>query len=187
MSDLAVSKAASGKDAYLNAGLMAGKAGDLLRVIEAADIEVHEDDQAVLTDFMYRRPYEIILDYNQLLFGNNRHEQNGCVFQDETNDKRLVHRETGATPLFIHSPGGYISCHESLATRLGLKLHSSADERRLLQDWKRGLGNYAPNYAPVKPPTKAPTPCGLFGFNFFCPRRGKCGFLRRLFNVHGCK
>lgn len=192
MNDLALSKAVKGKDTYLNAGLIAGKAGDLLRVIETADIEVHEDDQAVLTDYMYRHPYELILDYNQLLFGNNRHEEHGCVFQDETKDKRLIHRETGATPMFIHSPGGYISCHESLASRLGVKLHSSADERRLLQDWKRSLQNYAPNYGPtpvVVPtpaPTLAPTNCGVFGVNFFCPRKGKCGFWRRLLNKRGC-
>ena len=164
MNDLAMSKVVTGKDTYLNAGLIAGKAGDLLRVIITADIEVHEDDQAVLTDYMYRRPYELILDYNQLLFGNNRHEENGCVFQDETKDNRLMHRETKATPLFIHSPGGYVSCHEGLASRLGVKLHSSEEERRLLQDWKRDLQNYPP---PTKAPTVAPT--------------RKCGFLRRLF------
>lgn len=210
MNDLAMSKASKGKDTYLNAGLIAGKAGDLLRVIETADIEVYEDDQAVLTDYMYRRPHELILDYNQLLFGNNRHMEHGCVFQDETEDKRLIHRETGATPLFIHSPGGYVSCHESLASRLGVKLHSSADERRLLQDWKRDLQNYAPNYGPIKTPvapplkvptkaptvaptneptaspTEAPTDCGLFGLNVFCPKKGQCGFWRRLWSKRGC-
>jgi hypothetical protein len=160
MTDLAYSRVATGKDIFLNAGLIAGKAGDMLRLFERADFEVHEDDQAVLTDFMYRHPNELILDYNQVLFGNNRHEANGCVFQDETNDKRLIHRETGATPLFIHSPGGYISCHESLASLLGVELRSSVDERRLLQDWKRDLQNYGP---PTKAPagsdaTRAPVP-----------------------------
>jgi hypothetical protein len=142
MKDLAMSKVEKGNDLYLNAGLIAGRAGDLLRVVETADFEVHEDDQAVLTDFMYRRPNELILDYNQMLFGNNRHDVHGCVFHAETSDKRLIHTETGATPLFIHSPGGYVSCHESLASKLGVELHSSADERRMLQGWKRDLANY---------------------------------------------
>jgi hypothetical protein len=70
-----------------------------------------------------------------------------------------------------------------------------------------------PSNAPMKNPTKAPTKipskvptkipsqtlspattivdpptntCGVFGLNLFCPRRGKCGFFRRLFNVNGC-
>ena len=57
----------------------------------------------------------------------------------------------------------------------------------------------SPTLAPTKIPTKAPTVpspillpvntptnCGLFGFNWFCPRRGKCGLFRRLFRIHGC-
>jgi hypothetical protein len=39
--------------------------------------------------------------------------------------------------------------------------------------------------APVNNPIP-PTPCGLLRLNFFCPRRGKCGFFRRLWNIHGC-
>ena len=156
MKDLAMEKVVAGKDLYLNAGLIAGKAGDLLRVVETADFEVHEDDQAVLTDYMYRRPNELILDYDQMLFGNNRHAVHGCVFQAETSDKRLIHMETGATPLFIHSPGGYVSCHESLASRLGVELHSSADERRMLQSWKRDLANY-----PVPAPVPRPFRCRI--------------------------
>ena len=37
---------------------------------------------------------------------------------------------------------------------------------------------------PDVPPTGSN--CGLFGLNFFCPRRGECGFLRRLFGINGC-
>ena len=43
-----------------------------------------------------------------------------------------------------------------------------------------------PTKAPSYKPVLAPTNCGIFGWNFFCPRRGKCGFVRRLFNYHGC-
>ena len=28
--------------------------------------------------------------------------------------------------------------------------------------------------------------CGLFGLNLFCPRKGRCGLFRRLFNINGC-
>ena len=155
MKDLAFSKVDGGDDIFLNAGLIAGRAGDMLRLFVTADFEVHEDDQAVLTDYMYRRPNEIILDYNQVLFGNNRHhETNGCIFQDQNSDKRLTNKETKATPLFIHSPGGHYTCHESLATRLGVDLHSTFEERLLLEDWKRDLQNYPP----VRTPTRADTP-----------------------------
>jgi hypothetical protein len=33
--------------------------------------------------------------------------------------RRLVHSETGASPLFIHSPGGFNDCHEELFSKLG--------------------------------------------------------------------
>ena len=46
-----------------------------------------------------------------------------------------------------------------------------------------------PTQAPTTTPTFAPssTRCGLFRLNVFCPRRGKCGFLRRLFRIGHCQ
>ena len=135
MLDLALERMGIGDDVYLNAGMIAGRAGDILRVFEMADFHVFEDDQAVLTDLMFVRPEEIILDYNQAIFGNNRHSSSGCMFQDVTEEQRLLHAETGTTPLFIHSPGGFISCHEGLAAKLGVQL-GGAEERKKLQAWK---------------------------------------------------
>ena len=49
-----------------------------------------------------------------------------------------------------------------------------------------------PNKVPTKSPTNTPAPvaspenCGLLGWNVFCPRRGKCGILRRLLNLGHC-
>jgi FG-GAP repeat len=42
--------------------------------------------------------------------------------------------------------------------------------------------------APESTTTECPNDCGLFGLNFFCPRRGNCncGFIRRLFHWNGC-
>ncbi len=48
-------------DVYLNAGLVAGKAKDLLSVIKAMDIDEKEDDQAVLTALFYKNPNSIML------------------------------------------------------------------------------------------------------------------------------
>ena len=46
-----------------------------------------------------------------------------------------------------------------------------------------------PTKSPSNVPTKLPMPtkCGIFGLNFFCPLRGKCGFFRRLLKVKGCE
>jgi hypothetical protein len=39
----------------------------------------------------------------------------------------------------------------------------------------------------MMPETKTENePCGLFGLSIFCFRRGKCGLLRRMFNMGGC-
>eukprot|EP00581_Thalassiosira_minuscula_P028591 CAMPEP_0183755862 /NCGR_PEP_ID=MMETSP0739-20130205/4565_1 /TAXON_ID=385413 /ORGANISM="Thalassiosira miniscula, Strain CCMP1093" /LENGTH=1102 /DNA_ID=CAMNT_0025992861 /DNA_START=157 /DNA_END=3465 /DNA_ORIENTATION=+ len=127
-------------DIYLNAGLIAGKAKDLLKVIKALDLEEDEDDQAVLTAFMYRNPKSIVLDYDQSMFGNNRWalgEEDGCMFDVPADEKdeapvgrRLEHIETGASPLFIHSPGRFMDCHQGLLDKLqvtserSLKIHS---------------------------------------------------------------
>ena len=49
-----------------------------------------------------------------------------------------------------------------------------------------------PTKVPTKSPTITPAPvtapenCGLFGWNVFCFRRGKCGLLRRLLNLGNC-
>jgi lipopolysaccharide biosynthesis glycosyltransferase/LPS sulfotransferase NodH len=57
---------------YLDASLLAGKAGDLLKFIKAANVGQVEDDRAVLTDFMYHNPNLLVLDYESRLFGKNR-------------------------------------------------------------------------------------------------------------------
>lgn len=120
MKNLATSRGVTSNDIYVNAGLMVGRAKDMLRVLEMADFEDYEDDQAVFADFIYRFPNELILDYNLQLFGVPRVVKQACMFEDETSDKRLVHLDSGSTPLFIHSAGKFFSCHDSLVSRLGL-------------------------------------------------------------------
>ena len=56
-----------------------------------------------------------------------------------------------------------------------------------------------PSKAPVRVPTRAPVTipltvspttapenCGLLGWNWFCPRRGKCGLVKRLLKLGNC-
>jgi len=127
------------EDMYLNAGLMAGKVKNLLQVIEAASIGKDEDDQAVLTDFMYKNPDKIVLDYAQTMFGNNRGglggmEDGSCTFkldEETTSEERLVHSKTGSSPLFLHSPGGFYKCHDYLSAKLGNDVISKTVRRQL--------------------------------------------------------
>ena len=41
-------------------------------------------------------------------------------------------------------------------------------------------------FSPTTTPTASPENCGLFGWNLFCPRRGKCGWIKRLLNLGPC-
>lgn len=129
-------------DKYLNAGLIVGKVVDLIRTIESAQIDATEDDQAVLTDYMYHHPTSVLLDYAQTLFGNNRlgnrkqKNANGCIFRygsNSTDKGSLVHSITNTIPLFIHSPGGYYECHDKLSGMLGLSSVSKAARQRFLR------------------------------------------------------
>lgn len=126
----------SSQDIYLNAGLIVGRAQNLIRVFKRADIQESEDDQAVLTDYMYRFRDEIVLDYNQEIFGNNR---DTCMFS--LDGDRLVHKETKTSPLLIHSPGGNTECHEELQQELGQTVTTKVARRRLFM-WKSTSHNY---------------------------------------------
>jgi hypothetical protein len=117
----------SSADVYLNAGLVAGSARNLLRLLRRARIRPKEDDQAVLTDYLYNFPEQIVLDYLQSMFSNNRWSrgaESGCMFElpcaGEVGAARLVHRVYGTSPLFIHSPGRFFQCHDSLAQLLAV-------------------------------------------------------------------
>lgn len=137
MHDLASANGASGhEDIFLNAGLMAGRVADLISIIKEADFGELEDDQAVLTDYMYRNPGKIVLDYGQELFGNNRET---CMF--ELDAHHLVHKQTRTSPLFIHTPGGSSTCHVQLMEELGQKSMSKSTKRRLMT-WNDNKHNY---------------------------------------------
>jgi hypothetical protein len=137
MKNLAKENAAEHReDIYLNAGLMVGRAADLINVITKADIGSEEDDQAVLTGYMYLHPDQIILDYDQALFGNNR---DSCMF--ELDGEQLVHKQTMTTPLLIHSPGARATCHVDLMAALGQAAMSKTVRRRL-SEYKNKEHNY---------------------------------------------
>lgn len=129
-------------DVYLNAGLMAGYPADLMKLVDVLDIDPEEDDQAVLSGLMYQFPEMIVLDYDQQMFGNNQWPKgliDGCVFEkedDEKNDPKqsfLVHSETNAQPLIIHTPGKFYGCLDVLIEELG-----GTSQQRYLQESPQG-------------------------------------------------
>ena len=93
----------------LNMGLIAGKKSDLLAFINALSLKSHEDDQAVATDYFYRFPNKVVLDYTGQAFGNNdwsNPDMGGCKYTHK-DDKtgQLEHEDTKRRPLFLHYPG----------------------------------------------------------------------------------
>jgi hypothetical protein len=93
----------------LNMGLIAGKKSDLLAFINALSLKSYEDDQAVATDYFYRFPNKIVLDYTGRAFGNNDWSDpgmEGCKYTQKDNKSgQLEHANTKIKPLFLHYPG----------------------------------------------------------------------------------
>jgi hypothetical protein len=109
-------------DVYLNAGLMAGYPKDLINMLDILDIGPSEDDQAVLSGFLYSFPELVVLDYKQEMFGNNQWTRglvDGCVFEPQADHLPLVHIEAGTEPLIIHTPGKFYGCLDMLIEDLG--------------------------------------------------------------------
>jgi lipopolysaccharide biosynthesis glycosyltransferase len=95
---------------YLDTSLLGGKAGDLVKFIEALNISEKEDDRAVITDFMHRFPDRIFLDYKKQLFGASRKSPerslNGACMKSDQNiaEERRLSVNTHRKALFMYSP-----------------------------------------------------------------------------------
>lgn len=117
---------------YLNGHLLVGRAEDILRLYRYMQINSEEDDIAIMSEAIYRRPEMIMLDYEQKLFGtnnwNNEHPWHhhhaatagGCLYDWEIPEgshvghfKSLV---TGHAPLFIHNSGNFYHCYKKIRT-----------------------------------------------------------------------
>eukprot|EP00928_Gymnodinium_smaydae_P061138 TRINITY_DN45295_c0_g1_i1.p1 TRINITY_DN45295_c0_g1~~TRINITY_DN45295_c0_g1_i1.p1 ORF type:complete len:332 (+),score=48.27 TRINITY_DN45295_c0_g1_i1:51-1046(+) len=101
---------------FLNAGLLAGRARDVLELYGRLDLDDAEDDQVLMTELMFRRPDLIMLDYGQRLFGNMVHalgNETGCVVRPEKG--LLVQTETGSSPLFLHGSNHLVGCLKKIA------------------------------------------------------------------------
>ncbi|KAI2507153.1 sulfotransferase family [Fragilaria crotonensis] len=68
---------------FLNAGLFAGSARNILRLLDRVDIGEKEDDQAVMSGLLYHDPEAVVLDYENELFGVAEWPkglEDGCIF-----------------------------------------------------------------------------------------------------------
>jgi len=104
---------------YLNAGILAGYAGDVVRVYEFLQVQPREDDQALLSEAMYRRPDWFVVDYDQRMLGSN--SQQGCQYEWHTATDLKVgyfrNRATGWAPLFIQTSGHFTECYLEKITK----------------------------------------------------------------------
>lgn len=112
------------QNSFLNAGLMMGRSKNLLELIARLDLHEYEDDQAVLSGYLFHFPDEIQLDYRQEIFGNNQWPDGlskGCMFDysDSLDSDFLEHKVTGATPLLLHASGKFYDCLDYMIDKLG--------------------------------------------------------------------
>jgi hypothetical protein len=143
---------------YLNAGMMVGTPQNLINLIRRVDLGEEEDDQAVLSALYLQFPELIVLDYEQKLLGNNawpKGLEHGCIYDfDPTTegDFFLTNIQTGTSPLFLHTPGKFYECLDTLIERLGGvsdKRHEMIGvetSRRHLQYGNYQYGNYQYGY-----------------------------------------
>ena len=90
---------------FLNMGLLAGRKKDVESFISSLDLKPFEDDQAVATDFFYRYPEKIVLDYNSIALGSFGFEADCPMSFFDESSGQLRHIDTHQSPLFVHYPG----------------------------------------------------------------------------------
>ncbi|KAI2499658.1 sulfotransferase family [Fragilaria crotonensis] len=106
---------------FLNAGVFAGPASNIIRLMDRVDIGQTEDDQAVMSGLLYHDPESLVLDYENELFGVAEWPKGlkeGCVFFKDSEDV-LIHSVTKASPLIIHTPGKFYGCLDLLIEKVG--------------------------------------------------------------------
>jgi Glycosyl transferase family 90/Stf0 sulphotransferase len=99
---------------YLDGSFIAGKAGNVLNFIKELDVLSWEDDRAVLSDYMYRFPDKIVLDYEQRLFapsfdGVISKMDLDCSFKN-ADENILKQNDTASSSLFVYTSKWMQSC-----------------------------------------------------------------------------
>jgi hypothetical protein len=109
------------ESAFLNAGVFAGSASNIDRLLNRVDIGQTEDDQAVMSGFLYHDPASLVLDYENELFGVAEWPkglEKGCGFFKDS-ENVFIHSVTKASPLIIHTPGKFYGCLDLLIEKVG--------------------------------------------------------------------
>ena len=99
---------------YLNFGLFFGKVKNILWMFSNLDMSKNLDDQGMSYIFYYKNPEKIYLDANQVLFGNNGHEDCHLVFEN----KMFKNTITNTFPVFLHFPGYGNKCYDETKNKL---------------------------------------------------------------------
>jgi len=109
----------------LNAGMFAGRAEDIVRIIKRVNMEDREDDQAMLTEYYLKaHGSQMLIDYDNLLFSNSNplhakfrpkdDRANGCFFTWNEGTRQWTNDITNTRPVFIQTPAGYWGCYDKL-------------------------------------------------------------------------
>jgi len=139
--------APTSKNVYLNTGIIIGKAKDILNAYSILNMKEGEDDQALFTELLLKRPELIALDYEQKLIGNNAWSEgmDGCVYDWDATTQKFKHPEFDTFPAFLHFQGKFYECYGKLARKFGY-----------IGNMRRKLADAAPgnNYGPPSPATR---------------------------------
>ena len=93
---------------FLNFGVFFGKVKNILWMFSHLDMHENLDDQGMAYIFYYKYPEKIYLDANQILIGNNGHEDCDLIWE---NDK-FKNNTTKTYPIFLHFPGDGDKCYD---------------------------------------------------------------------------
>jgi len=122
--DLAEKQGAkTSKNIYPNSGIIVGKAKNILNSYKILNMKETEDDQALFTELMLKRPDLVIMDYEQKLIGNNAWTEgmDGCVFDWDAEKEKFKHPTFETFPAFLHFQGKFYECYGKLARHFGFK------------------------------------------------------------------
>ena len=113
---------------YLNAGMIFGKVGQLLELLEDAKPYLGGkiwDDQAKLTQLFYMNASRFHLDYEQQFFSNSDQANvlwwnpgRGCYYHYNEKLESFVNDLTHTNPLVIHTSGTHWTCYNKIFNEL---------------------------------------------------------------------
>jgi len=132
LEQLAEQRGTASKNFYPNSGIIVGLAKDIKSIYEILKMKETEDDQALFTELMIKRPDLVVMDYDQKIIGNNvwTEGMDGCIFDWDKEKAAFVHPITKNIPAFLHFQGKFYECYGDMAQHFGYK----GDMKRKLEE-----------------------------------------------------